>query len=326
MYEPAFPTALIDCDLSFDILERSIKSVFLGKRDSSCLKFQFPQGSTEISSNLSSPSHNDIDFGSSSPDLQETPTKESSASQICKEIEQSMNKAIKAIGNDLWQSDIKTTKGRSRIATFIIDCNGDKRRLRRKPEDLTNEKTHQCPSFSCQKTYTSKCSLYLHMKRHHPELELVKEGSEVPAAFKSRVKKGVDLFKVFKNMKALDHSQLGSATVRPKSSTFCDDVNYDISMLRKNPKKRLFSGTKFDRNDLISVRAKNVASEASLKMKRFNSMGGEMLWEEFGAKAESYDLDPPSPVTHEAQNEIFSSELSKMRTSDIVQCQYQKIV
>jgi hypothetical protein len=274
MFEPAFPTLLKDCNLSFDILERSIKSVFLGKRDSPCLKFEYPPGSTEISSNLSSPSHEDIDFGSSSPDLLETPRKESSASQICKEIEQSLTKAIKTIGNDHWQSESKITKGRCRTATFIIDCNGDKRRFRRKPEDLTTEKTHQCSSFSCQKTYTSKCSLYLHMKRHHPDLELVKEGSEVPATFKSKVKKGVDLFKVFKNMKGLGHSQLGSATIKPKSSTFCDDVNFDISTLRKDPKKRFFSETKFDRNDLISVRAKNVARKASPKMKRFNSMGG----------------------------------------------------
>jgi hypothetical protein len=259
MFHPAFPIALKDSDPSFDILERSIKSVFLGKRDSSSLKYEFPQESTEISSNLSAPSCEYLDFGSSSPDLLETLKKESSPSQICKEIEQCMTKAIKSIGNVLWQSEAKTTKKRSRIATFIIDRNGDKRRFRRKPEDLTAEKNHNCPYFSCHKTYTSKCSLYLHIKRHHSDLELLKEGSEVPTAVNSKVKKGVDLFKVFKNVKALGFSQLGCSTVRPKSSIFCDDVRG----LRNVNKKRLFSEIKFNKKDLIFAGAENANTKGS---------------------------------------------------------------
>jgi hypothetical protein len=91
-------------------------------------------------------------------------------------------------------------------------------------------------------------------------------------------------------------------------------------------KKRLFSEIKFDRKDLISGVAENDYMKGCLKMKRFYSMSGEKLWEEFGAKAESSELDFSSPATYEAQKETFSCEFLKMRTSDIVQCQNQKNV
>jgi hypothetical protein len=88
----------------------------------------------------------------------------------------------------------------------------------------------------------------------------------------------------------------------------------------------LFSEIKFDRKDLISGGPENAYMKGGLKMKRFYSMGGEKLWEEFGAKAESSELDLLSPATYEAQKETFTCEFSKMRTSDIVQCQNQKNV
>jgi hypothetical protein len=325
MFHPAFPTALKDCDTSFHILERSIKSVFLGKRDSPSQEFKFPQLSTDISGNESSQGNEDLDF-SSSPDLLRTPMKESSASQICQAIENSMTKAIKAIGSDLWHSEIKSTKGKSRVATFIIDRNGEKRRLRRRPEELTSEKTHHCPYYSCDKTYTSKCSLYLHMKRHHANWELVKEGSEVPDTLNPRVKKGVDLFKVFKKEKALDYSQVVCHTARPESSTFGDDVIYDGSPLIEGKKKRLFSEIKFDRNSIISGGRENVPVKGGLMMRRFMSMGGEGLSLGEPAQPESPGLTNNEEFAYEAQNEIFSCEFSKTGTSDIVQCQYKKNV
>jgi hypothetical protein len=323
MFHPTFPTALIDCDPSFDILERSIKSVFLGKRDSCSTKLQFPQLSTEISVNESC-AGNELVTLSSSPDLLETPKKESSASQICQAIEKSMTKAIKVIGNDLWQSEIKSSKGRSRVAKFVIDRNGEKRRYRRKPEQLTSEKNHHCPYYSCDKTYTSKCSLYLHMKRHHTELELVKDGSEIPATLNSRVKKGVDVFKVFKKGKALDYSQVGCTTVRPESSIFGDDVIFDISPLLECKKKRLFSEIKFDRTKSKSRGEENFSREGGPKIKRFLSMTGEQLSMELPSEPVSPALRSSEQFAYEAQNEIFSCEFSKMRTSDIVHCQYKK--
>jgi hypothetical protein len=325
MFLPAFSTALKDCNTSFDILERSIKSVFLGKRDSPSQEFKFPQLSTDISGNESSHGNEDLDL-SSSPDLLETPKKECSTSQICQAIENSMTKAIKAIGSDLWHSETKNSKNRSRVAKFIIDRNGDKRRLRRTPEELISEKNHHCPYFSCDKTYTSKCSLYLHMKRHHTNYELVKEGSEVPDTLNPRVKKGVDLSKVFKKEKALDYSQVGCPTVRPELSTFGDDVIYDGSRLIEGRKKRLFSEIKFDRNTIISGGRENVPVKGGLMMRRFISMGGEGL--SFGEPAQpgSPGLTTNEEFAYEAQNEIFSCEFSKTRTSDIVQCQYKKNV
>jgi hypothetical protein len=83
--------------------------------------------------------------------------------------------------------------------------------------------------------------------------------------------------------------------------------------LREVNKKRLFSEIKFDRKDLNSGGAENAYMKGCLKMKRFYSMGGEKLWEEFGAKAESSELDLPSPATYESQKEtFFSAKTRKM--------------
>lgn len=49
-----------------------------------------------------------------------------------------------------------------------------------------------------KKKYTSKCSLYLHIKRAHREFDILRDGQEVPIHIHNRVKRGVDVYKVFK--------------------------------------------------------------------------------------------------------------------------------
>jgi hypothetical protein len=80
----------------------------------------------------------------------------------------------------------------------VFDGKGNKRRIRRRPDQLEGEKHHVCPYQDCEKSYTSKCSLYLHIKRNHGENEILKEGRTAPVRINSKVKKGVDIYKVFK--------------------------------------------------------------------------------------------------------------------------------
>jgi hypothetical protein len=84
----------------------------------------------------------------------------------------------------------------------VYDENGLRKRVRRRPEELLGEKNHMCPYYGCEKTYTSKCSLYLHIKRNHGEEEEVKEGEVAPVRTNSKVKKGVNIYKVFKKSQA----------------------------------------------------------------------------------------------------------------------------
>ena len=80
----------------------------------------------------------------------------------------------------------------------VFDDKGNKRRIRRRPDQLEGEKHHVCPYQDCEKSYTSKCSLYLHIKRNHGENEALKEGKTAPVRINSKVKKGVNIYKVFK--------------------------------------------------------------------------------------------------------------------------------
>ena len=70
------------------------------------------------------------------------------------------------------------------------------RKKRRSDEELTKEET--CPFVGCDKAYTSKASLKLHMKRNHSETDMIKESFNKPFPVMCQFKKGVDLNRVFK--------------------------------------------------------------------------------------------------------------------------------
>jgi len=70
------------------------------------------------------------------------------------------------------------------------------RRRRRSDEEL--KKDEICPFVGCDKTYSSKSSLKLHMKRNHTDTDLIKEDYNKPFPVMNQFKKGVDLNRVFK--------------------------------------------------------------------------------------------------------------------------------
>lgn len=73
-----------------------------------------------------------------------------------------------------------------------------KRRIRRSPDELKHIKKEVCPHVGCGKAYTSRCSLYLHIKRTHQSniKEIYDENPSI--GMRLKVKKGVDVSKVFK--------------------------------------------------------------------------------------------------------------------------------
>jgi len=70
------------------------------------------------------------------------------------------------------------------------------RRRRRSDEEL--KKDEICPFVGCDKTYSSKSSLKLHMKRNHTDSDIIKEDFNKPFPVMNQFKKGVDLNRVFK--------------------------------------------------------------------------------------------------------------------------------
>jgi len=70
------------------------------------------------------------------------------------------------------------------------------RRKRRSDEELNRDEC--CPFVGCDKVYSSKSSLKLHMKRNHTNLDLIKEDFDKPLPIISQFKKGVDINRVFK--------------------------------------------------------------------------------------------------------------------------------
>jgi len=122
------------------------------------------------------------------------------ASELCLDIEKNLSNALCQLDGQVLDSASPIVVIKKRVP--IYDENGNRRRIRRKPEELVGEKNHVCPYSGCEKTYTSKCSLYLHIKRNHAEDEDVKDGETAPVRTNSKVKKGVNIYKVFKQSQA----------------------------------------------------------------------------------------------------------------------------
>merc|ERR1712183_748052 len=122
------------------------------------------------------------------------------ASELCLDIEKNLSNALCQLDGQVLDSASPVVLIKKRLQVY--DENGNRRRIRRKPEELVGEKNHVCPYHNCEKTYTSKCSLYLHIKRNHAEDEDVKDGETAPVRTNSKVKKGVNIYKVFKQYQA----------------------------------------------------------------------------------------------------------------------------
>jgi len=125
--------------------------------------------------------------------------------KICVDIEKNFSYCLSHLGNQVLEVESPNLRRRSERRVPVYDSNGNLKRIRRRPDELKNEKTHLCPYLKCDKTYTSKCSLYLHIKRNHKDGEELKEGEVAPVRINSKVKKGVDIYKVFKPAQAIKY-------------------------------------------------------------------------------------------------------------------------
>ena len=122
------------------------------------------------------------------------------ASELCMDIEKNLSNALCQLDGQVLEFYSPAITSQKQLPVY--DENGNRRRIRRKPEELVGEKNHVCPYNQCEKSYTSKCSLYLHIKRNHGEDEEVKDGEIAPVRTNSKVKKGVNIYKVFKKSQA----------------------------------------------------------------------------------------------------------------------------
>ena len=321
MFDTAFTFDLKDGGASFSMLEHTIKSVYLKKRDNCPQSSAFLQAQADLS-----PCSKKIKSDGQDSQCETTCESKNSASKICKDIETVMLQCVGAMGSGVWKSSQsqKSTK-RSRIATFIIDQNGHKKRLRRRPEELATEKTHSCPYMDCQKSYTSKCSLFLHIKRNHQGSEGLKEGSELPVSQNNRVKNTLNVWKVIKNSGAhlkLDNDGLSGLLDVPvhEAGSFVE-----MTPPKKGGKRHLFSEIKFDHMTKTSGGEKSSGSDKKVSDSQVTGfhMGSTRARLNFVSRPDSpagERLQEPFAV----QNEIFSCEFSKMRPIDIVQFENQK--
>jgi hypothetical protein len=326
MFDTAFTCDLKDSDASFNMLERTIRSVYLKKRDSCPQSKAFPQ----VQPNLS-PCSKKLKSDGQWSEGETACESQISASKICKEIETTMRKCVETMGTGTWlASQSQNGKRRSRIATFIIDQNGEKRRLRRKPEELTAEKTHNCPYMDCQKSYTSKCSLFLHIKRNHHTFENLKEGSELPVSQNNRVKNTINMWKVLKRSEdcdlKLDNDGLFGLLGMPVDEA---GSSYEMTPQKQTKKRQLFSEIKFDYMEKTSGGEKSSGSDRKLsesQVTAFQSMGIDKARLNFVSRPDSPDFQSRDrlQVPFGVENEIFSCEFSKMRPIDIVQFESQK--
>lgn len=149
---------------------------------------------------------------------------EQKTSQLCADIEYNFSTAISALGNCVWDVESPVSSKKSKDTEYVIDANGRRKRFRRKPEDLESEKTHACPYADCEKSYTSRCSLYLHIKRNHNESECLKPGETAPVRINSKVKKGVNIYKVFKIAQAQKY-ECGATNLSTANSLSDSETN-----------------------------------------------------------------------------------------------------
>jgi len=182
-------------DSGFYSLEETLKSTISDKRDSSFAKLKVSVGGSAMKRSNSK----------KTLDTKICPVQsraEQKTAQLCADIEYNFSTAINALGECVWDVESPVFTKKCKDADYVTDANGRRKRFRRKPEDLEGEKTHVCPYAECEKSYTSRCSLYLHIKRNHQESECLKPGEIAPVRINSKVKKGVNIYKVFKSAQA----------------------------------------------------------------------------------------------------------------------------
>merc|ERR1712151_453487 len=198
---------------NFSVIEKAFKSVYLCPSTSSHSDCKVVGAKASDSINKKKSSMKSlIDTSVSNID--------NCTDDICVDIEKNIAYCLSHLGNEVLQVDSPLCKKRSERRAPVYDENGNLRRVRRRPDELKDEKTHTCPYLGCEKTYTSKCSLYLHIKRNHKENEALKEGEVAPVRINSKVKKGVDIYKVFKRAQAVKY-EYGAEF---EDKTNCDDL------------------------------------------------------------------------------------------------------
>jgi len=189
---------------SFYLVEDTIKSVFsIGHKDSANKSTKvFDRDSTSINLENTNKSLDTIQSESSSSKndsiIRESP------SDLCNDIEFNITTCLNQLGACVF--DVESPLLKKRLNGIYGEEDSQKnKRVRRRPEELEFEKKHLCPYVACEKSYTSKCSLYLHIKRNHKEFEVLKDGEKAPIRLNSKVKKGVDIYKVFKKAQAIKY-------------------------------------------------------------------------------------------------------------------------
>ena len=185
-------------DSGFYTLEETLKSTISNKRDSALTKPKVSVGGSDMKR---SNSRKNLD----TKICKIQSRAEQKAAQLCADIEYNFSTAINALGQSVWDVESPIFAPTRKDTEYVTDSNGKRKRFRRKPEDLEGEKNHNCPYAECEKSYTSRCSLYLHIKRNHQESECLKPGEVAPIRINSKVKKGVNIYKVFKSAQALKY-------------------------------------------------------------------------------------------------------------------------
>ena len=273
-------------DSAFYTLESAVMSVISNTRDNCTSELKVSVGGNDVLLSKKSKSRKPLDTVFPASAYKQA---EQKASQICDEIEYNFSSCIATLGEKVWEVASPVLLQSRSKAEFVIDSNGKRKRVRRRPEELKSEKKHLCPYAECDKCYTSKCSLYLHIKRHHHEEEILKDGEIAPIRINSKVKKGVNIYKVFKEAQAAKY-ECRATNLSTTNSTESENVETMTSSDKIKRDIKLSRG--------MSQSTYCFSSQES-PVKNENVSEQSLLQEDLFADCE-----------FEAQDEIFSWEVS----------------
>ena len=124
------------------------------------------------------------------------------AIKLCMEIEKNIESILYQLDGNIDERDSPGLITRKKHSD-VFDQNGNKKRYRRKSDELTGNKNNLCPYKNCVKTYVNISSLILHLKNFHKEDCKIKEGKIIPHVKHFKIKMGVNINKIFKNPEAL---------------------------------------------------------------------------------------------------------------------------
>ena len=170
-------------------LEEALTSFFSTKGFSS--EFQTKKVFTQSS----------LNFTASTNDQLSTPVKGTEKSRqidsLCLDIENMLQQSINFIAeNPCFDSSKLRSTMSDETEIKIVDKKVASRpkRIRRKPEELAMNSL--CPYFSCDKSYSSKASLKLHIKINHCADDAIKRYDAIPVD-NIAIKKGIKLERIF---------------------------------------------------------------------------------------------------------------------------------